>query len=224
MTKTSCLAFNCLVLLLSFSFIPRDAAHSFLVCTHLQEDVPGQECSDVDNFPTHRKIDPCVRSKPESSMLIVCRQAGHGYEHSEPGPLCKPGTGKLLTRAEQQLTCSSDVWTMASGTQTPTVKAGDQVVLAFAGDNHDNFAQVDQADDGGALGRFVYVFHSPVEEPDDALFKTTPYAQFDFQVCGNKIGSYGRGQKWSSFNHCLEANRQYHSFCCVLDVCPICRV
>jgi hypothetical protein len=101
MTKTSCLAINCLLLLFCFSFIPRGAAHSFLICTHLQEDVPGQECSDIDNYPVHRKIDQCVGLDPKSILLTVCRQAGHGYWHQKPGPLCQNGTGKLLARSGQ---------------------------------------------------------------------------------------------------------------------------
>jgi hypothetical protein len=59
-----------------------------------------------------------------------------------------------------------------------------------ADDWHGNFAHLDQPDDARGYGRFVYVFHSPIEEPDDSLFKTTPHAQLDFQVCGNKIGNY----------------------------------
>jgi hypothetical protein len=75
-------------------------AHSFLVCTHLQEDSPGQECTEESNFPYHEDIQQSVPLKlPDSTDWG--RPNNMDYDHPEPGPLCKGRNGMLPSNATQ---------------------------------------------------------------------------------------------------------------------------
>jgi hypothetical protein len=43
-------------LLLLLSLLRLASAHSFIVCTNLREDLPGQECNEETSFPYHESI------------------------------------------------------------------------------------------------------------------------------------------------------------------------